>query len=304
MICSDVSDELPRRLNWYVSHAGLEDGQVCGRSRDQPCRQLDYVIELASEHDVIYIDDVRFNQSTHWLNCDGSLLSNGGRVLKLLTLVGSRSRPRISCDAVRFPDSLPTVSSTTTLQPEIPVTCSLFIDNSTFVNIDLKFDNCNVTITRSLFVRATIGTAPRCRHFRLLVTDSWWYGGRSAFNSTSGCISRGAVNSATDITTATKTGNNMTCDNVDVTFERVEFVHGSVRIEAIHSAAFRMTRSRFVDEVTDPYNQFMGGLHLRFNALSASVQITESNFTNQVRTIARYSLMSHFILTNRKFLLQ
>jgi hypothetical protein len=299
-----------------VSHAGSDDGSACGRSRDKPCRRLDYVTNVAAEKDVIYVDDANTSPGEsqqqqqqpgpliYRLNCRGNDDGTGGKLLKSLTIVALRGRPRIACDplAISGSDSLrgpgdggitrqPSdhgglksglVASSSSFNR-----CAVTIDNSTLVDVIFDVDECHVTVRHSLLVRSLIATSsPRCRQVRLRASDTRWYGNRKQCDRRydAGCLDAGGgdtLEAGAYVTEAT-VSYNVTCAEVDAVFERVESVLGAIQLLATRSLRLRINGSRFVDDVDDKGNQFHGGLHLTFSALSSVIELIDTNFTRQV----------------------
>jgi len=321
------------KTSWYVSHDGRGADEACGRSRYNPCHRLNYVINVAAAHDVIYIDDVgsasegadakRPPQSTtttttYRLNCAESFEGSGdGRLIKSLTIIAVGVRPRISCESIathglkrsiaessgRWPNATGdvVVAAAAVTQPEVRHLCSVTIVNSTFVDVDLVFDDCNVFVQSTQFIRSTLGTTSRCRRMRLRVADSRWYGGRSTCGRSSSwgrhvegdvesfCNGRNgsgddvaAKPGVVDDATAAFRCSNITCSEVDVSFDRVEFVLSAVRTVSSRWARLVVNGSLFIDDIADSGSQYHGGLHLTFPAVSASIQIVDTNFTRQV----------------------
>jgi hypothetical protein len=304
-LLSDV-DRHRQGVGWYVSHDGMDDISVCGKSREKPCSSLDHVTRVVAEHDVIYIDDVDMSegdfQRSYWLNCSGNDDGTGGKLLKSLTIVALRGRPRITCNPISV-SGLPLlhVSGAAVSIRQSPIAgefksaldkpstserCVVTIDNTTLIDVILDIDDCRVTVRQSVLVRSVIGTGlSQCRHVTLRVSDSHWYGNRLPCDrrDDANChiASADAPEVVADVTAAT-VGFNFTCAELDAVFDRVEFVLGAVRMSASKSMRFRIISSLFTDSVDDGGNQFLGGLHLSFSALSAVVELIDTNFTRQV----------------------
>ena len=95
--------------------------------------------------------------------------------------------------------------------------------------------------------------------------------------------------SVIDDATASVRINSITCAEMEATFDRVEFVLSSVRTLNNKSTRLLVNSSRFIDDVTDVMSQYHGGLHLTFSAMSATIQLVDTNFTRQVGTATEQS---------------
>jgi hypothetical protein len=318
------ADQYRQRVEWFVSHDGSDDVDDCGKSRDKPCSRLDHVTHVAAKHDVIYIDDIEaFEGDSYQLNCSGSDDGAGGKLLKSLTIVALRGRARIACNPVSASGSLPLhgpgAAVNTRHSSIVGVTkseldksstserCVVTIDNTTLVDVSLDIDDCRVTVRHSVLVRSVIGTSSRqCRQVTLRVSDSRWYGNRLPCNrrDDAGCDAPEVV---ADLTAAT-VGFNVTCAELDAVFDRDEFALGAIRITTNRSMRFKIVNSQFTDSVEDKGNQFLAGLHLNFNAMSAVIELIDTNFTRQVSaradrrpSVAIATFSGHFLKCKLRF---
>jgi len=178
-----------------------------------------------------------------------------------IVAVNGSSRPKIGCETTAAAAG-----------------CSLSVDNTTLIGVDLEVGDCHVIISGSHLRDSTINTTRTCRSLRMRVTRTDW-----TFSGHVPC------RRSTDPCTLTFR-NWLACASIDVTLDRVRLVLGLLAILSKGSTHVYVVGSQFTGDPENPDSQFLGGLHMSFSPIGSNVNITvvDCIFSTQASHLQHY----------------
>ncbi len=196
-------------ITWHVSYSGI-DTASCGRSKDIPCASIDYVITMATDHDVINIDGSD-NMANWYPLCDSDAAIAVNKSLKFEGVNGS---PRIGCTPKVTNDTILSFQNMDTNQTE---DCLIIFQSLIFENGVLSFGNCTVEIMNVTFQNASIHTGEICTSVSMYISMSSWQG-RSQCNFQGDCQST--------------LPNRIVCDDTDISIHRTRFMQSVFLVDS------------------------------------------------------------------------
>lgn len=252
--------------HWFVSHRGADDS-FCGQSREIPCRTLDYVTQRAVDNDIIHVDGSAISEESQiYVTC--SALPNGLR--KSLTFTGESGRAVVTRGPMctQGGDGQPQEAGGHNGSAQAPLRNSSMInvtyENIHFIDVELGFSNGSLSITNCTFVNSTVNTVDPCHSITVQIVRSSWHG--LSFVDSYGKYQ--------------KIMNSFNCIDTELSIIESQFMMSSIVLHSNRSTSILVSDSEFVN---DPGGmQYLGGMHLIFQAFNSRIVLRNSLFQNQV----------------------
>ena len=238
------------------------DDEHCDRN-EAACLSLNEAIVIANDHDIIRLNDSsgRIHSLCHE-DADKAYLLLFSKNLKL---IGNGNVPaRVGCQTPG--PSVSNSSSPLIASPRGEGVCHVAFTNIIFENVLLLLDNCTAVIDNCTFSNASIRSlGDQCEQVDVTLFNSRWMGKQECSDNGS-CIPFHP--------------SNLTCHNVTLKVQDCEFLHTSLAVKGLGWTRVLIDNSVF-SKLPDQI-QYLGGLHLTFNAQWARILIKDSLFEKQI----------------------